>query len=243
MIIFPAIDIKEGKVVRLLQGKFDEVTRYADDPVSVAKRWESMGAQWLHIVDLDGAQTGVVQNLDVILKIARAVNIPIEMGGGIRTKEDIATLIEGGVARVILGTRVIEDSSFLKSILDEWGDKIAVSLDCVNGMVATKGWSCTTEFKATSLVKTLVDQGLKCLVYTDIARDGMMKGPDFEGVEEMLAQTNVPLIVSGGISKIEDIHRLVKMKNPNILGVISGKALYEEKLNLKEAISAARENS
>lgn len=239
MIIFPAIDIKDGKVVRLLQGKFDQVTEYAQDPVSVAKQWESLGAQWLHIVDLDGAQTGAVQNKEVILKIAQAINIPIEMGGGIRSLADIQSLIEGGVARIILGTKIIDDQHFLQEAIARWGDKIAVSLDCVNGMIATKGWSNTTEIKAIDLVKTLETQGLKCLVYTDIARDGMMIGPNFEGVEEMIAQTNVPLIVSGGISKIEDIERLVEMNNPNILGIISGKALYEEKLNLQQAIKVA----
>ncbi|MBZ0167540.1 MAG: 1-(5-phosphoribosyl)-5-((5-phosphoribosylamino)methylideneamino)imidazole-4-carboxamide isomerase, partial [Candidatus Omnitrophica bacterium] len=161
MILFPAIDIQNGKVVRLVQGKFDEVTQYSDDPLTVAQKWENLGAQWLHLVDLDGAKTGEIRNMDTILKIAQAVSIPVQMGGGIRTKEDIARLIEGGVSRVILGTKVVEDTAFLLDMLAAWNNKIAVSLDCVDGKVTRLGWTATSDILATDFAKELELLGLK----------------------------------------------------------------------------------
>lgn len=242
MIIFPAIDIKGGNVVRLSQGNFDEVTEYSGSPVATAKLWEDKGAQWLHVVDLDGAKTGEMQNTDKILELAQSINIPVQTGGGIRTEEDIQKLLTGGIARVILGTRVIEDRSFLKKILDQWSDKIAVSLDCSNGMVAQRGWTSTSNVKATDFVKELEALGLSCLIYTDIARDGMLSGPNFEGLEEMAACTNIPIIASGGISNIEDIKKLIALEDKGIVGAITGRAIYEGKLDLKEALNLCSQN-
>jgi len=239
MIIFPAIDIKEGNVVRLLQGKFDEVTEYSGAPAATAKLWKDKGAQWLHVVDLDGAQTGEMQNIEIILRIAQSVNIPIQTGGGIRKKEDIQKLLEGGIARVILGTKVIEDRIFLKEIVDQWKEKIAISLDCSNGMVAQRGWTSVSNLKAIDFVKDLQGLGLSCLVYTDIARDGMLTGPNLESLTELAENTDIPIIASGGISGIEDIKKLLTIQDKGIIGAITGKALYEGKLDLKEAIAVA----
>ena len=239
MIVFPAVDIKDGNVVRLLQGKFDKVTEYSCAPIAIAKIWENKGAEYIHIVDLDGAQRGEPQNIDIIIKIAQAIHIPVEVGGGIRTKEDIEKLINGGVQRVILGTKAIEDKAFLTDIIAKWGDKIAISLDCKEGMLTLKGWVQTTDIKAVDFVKILEDIGVECIIYTDIARDGMLTGPNLKSLEELLDSTNIPVIASGGISGIEDIKKLKALEKKGILGVITGKALYEGKLDLIEAIKVA----
>jgi len=242
MIIFPAVDIKDGKVVRLSQGKFDEITEYSGDPVAMARLWEGKGAQWLHVVDLDGAKTGEMLNCEIILNIAQSVSIPIQIGGGIRKKEDIQKLLEGGVTRVILGTKIIEDRVFLKEIIDEWKDKIAVSLDCSDGIVAQRGWTSTSNIKAIDFVKDLEKLGLSCLIYTDIARDGMLTGPNFEGLIELAAATNIPIIASGGISDIEDIKKLLAIQDKGIIGAITGRAIYEGKLDLKETLKLCSQN-
>ena len=236
MIIFPAIDIKEGKVVRLLQGKFDEGTEYSHDPLDMAKKWRDDGAEWLHIVDLDGAKTGKIQNMEAILNIVNNIDIPVEMGGGIRTIDDIEQLIDGGVKRVILGTKAINDLVFLKELIDRWKDKIAVSLDCSNGIILQKGWTSSTDIKACEFVKELEAIGLSCLIYTDVARDGMLTGPNIEALKELLAVTSIPIISSGGISSIDDIKALVDLNEEKVIGAITGKAIYEGKLNLREAI-------
>jgi len=242
MIIFPAIDIKKGKVVRLSQGKFDEITEYSGDPIATATVWENKGAQWLHVVDLDGAQTGEIQNLDLVFKIARSVSIPIQLGGGIRTKEEIQALLDGGVARVVLGTKVIEDRMFLKEILGQWKDKIAVSLDCSKGMLAQRGWTSTSNVKAIDFVKDLEAFGLACLIYTDIARDGMLTGPNWGGLCELADATDIPIIASGGISNIGDIKKLLSIEHKGIIGAITGRAIYEGKLDLKEALDLCLQN-
>ncbi len=236
MIIFPAIDIKDGKVVRLLQGDFEQVTEYSGSPVTVAKKWEEKGAPWLHVVDLDGAKTGQPINLDVIVEIAQTVKIPIQVGGGIRSKKNVEQFLEGGIARVVLGTKAIEDKNFLREILARWKEKIAVSLDCSNGRLAQRGWTSVTNIKATDLVHELEKWGLSCLIYTDIARDGMLRGPNFEELKELLKNTKIPVIASGGISSLEDIQKLLTLESDGVMGFITGKALYEGRFNLKEAL-------
>lgn len=236
MIIFPAIDIKDGKVVRLMQGRFDDVTEYATDPVTIAKQWVDQGAQWLHIIDLDGAQGGAIKNFDVIAQIAKSVSIPTQMGGGVRTKKDITQLLEAGIKRVILGTKVLEEREFLKKALAQGKDNIAVSLDCSRGIVAQRGWTELTDLKAWDLAKELEDLGLQCLIYTDIARDGTLKGPNFEGLTEILDAVNIPVIASGGIANMEDIKKLCALKNKGLIGAITGKAIYEGTIDLQEAI-------
>lgn len=242
MIIFPAIDIKEGKVVRLLQGNFNEVTEYSGSPVAMAKLWQNKGARWLHVIDLDGAQAGTMQNTYQIIEIAQSVGIPVQVGGGIRTRGDIEKLIKGGVARVILGTKVIEDRAFLQEIIAQWHDKIAVSLDCSNGIVVQRGWTATSELKAIDFAKELEALGLSCLIYTDIARDGMMTGPNIEGLLELAEMTKIPIIASGGIATIEDIKKILTIEDKGIFGIITGRAIYEGKLDLKKALELCSQN-
>ena len=236
MIIYPAIDIQDRKVVRLKQGRFDDVTEYSSDPVEMAKHWAELGAQWLHVVDLDGAKTGEMKNLDIIHGSVEALNIPVQMGGGVRSLEAIESLVDSGVSRVILGTRIVEDRDFLKEALSRWSDKIAVSLDCSNGFVAQRGWTTTSEVKATDLAKELETMGLTCLIYTNIACDGMLTGPDIDGLKELLSVANIPLIASGGVSCIDDIKVLSELTGDGLLGAITGRAIYEGKLDFKEAL-------
>ena len=236
MIIIPAIDIKEGKVVRLSRGKFDDMTVYSDDPVAMAKKWEKAGAQLLHVVDLDGAQKGAMKNLDLIITIAKAVKVPIQVGGGLREKNDIEKLLSSGVARIILGTKAIENRKFVKELIAKWRDRIVVSLDCNNGMVAQQGWTVTTELKATEFAEELEGLGLNNLIYTDIARDGTLTGPNFDGLKKILDAVEMQVIASGGVGQIQDIKKLIKLEPYGLYGAIVGKAIYENKLDLKEAI-------
>jgi len=243
MIVFPAIDIQSGKVVRLKQGHFDQVSHYSADPVAVAREWVAQGASWLHVVDLDGARLGKIGNYATITRIAREVPVPIQTGGGIRSEEDIERYLADGVQRVILSTKIIDNRAFLKTLLSRWPEKIAVSLDCARGMVARRGWTQTTDIKAVDLARELADLGLRYLVYTDIARDGMLAGPDIEGLKAILQAVPIKVIASGGISGIEDIDRLCALSAPNLLGVITGKALYEGKLDLKQALKLCSQNA
>ena len=235
MILIPAIDIKGGKVVRLFQGKFSEVTEYSDDPIQFAKKWEDLGARWLHLVDLDGAQTGKMVNAPIYHEIVRQLGIPIEIGGGIRNYEAVEGLVKIGVKRVILGTKAIEDREFLKKILKDFGEKICVSLDCTNGFVAQRGWVSTTNIKATDLALELESIGLQWMVYTDIARDGTLAGPNFEQLQTMLDTVKkINIIASGGIASLDDVRQLAAMKG--VVAAITGKAIYEGKLDFKEVV-------
>jgi phosphoribosylformimino-5-aminoimidazole carboxamide ribotide isomerase len=236
VIIFPAIDIKNGKVVRLSQGKFDNVTIYSDDPVKVAKEWERQGAEWLHVVDLDGAQTGEVKNAETILKIAKSVKIPIQTGGGIRTIKEIDKLLTGGVKRVILGTKAIENQEFFKTYLEKWPQQVIVSLDCSNGMVTERGWTTTSKIKGTDFARELQRLGVGHIIFTDIARDGMLQGPNIKSIEDILNVVSIPVIASGGVSNLDDIKKLKTLVPKGLEGVIVGKALYEKRLDLKEAL-------
>ena len=237
MILIPAIDIKNGKVVRLFQGKFSDVTEYGSDPVAMAQKWESLGAKWLHVVDLDGAKTGAMINKDVIANIASAIKIPVEVGGGIRNEATVKFLIDTAkVSRVILGTKAIEKRDFLKRMIHSYGDQICVSLDCSNGLVAQRGWVATTDIKATDLAAELEALGLHWMVYTDIARDGTLEGPNFDQLQGMVsAIKKIKLIASGGIGTLEDVRKLSAIKG--ISAAITGKAIYEGKLDFQEALS------
>jgi len=236
MILIPAVDIKDGKVVRLVQGRFDDVTEYSKDPVSAAKQWEAQGAQRIHVVDLDGAKDGEMANFSVIKDIAQAVEIPIEVGGGIRTIDNIQNLIEAGVSYTILGTKSIEDKDFLKDILVTFRNNIIISLDCSNGKIAQRGWTSVTDLNATDFAKEIEQLGVQCIVYTDIARDGMLTGPNLEGLKTMLNAVSIPIIASGGIGNLEHVKQLLEMKNNQIIGAITGKAIYEGTLDFKEAL-------
>ncbi len=236
MILYAAIDIQDKMVVRLKQGRFQDTTRYADDPVRVAQKWEKAGAEWLHVIDLDGAQTGAPKNTGTILDIARAVKVPVQCGGGLRTEADIAALLDNGVKRVVLGTQAIGNRELLRGILARWPGRIAVSLDCKDGYVTTKGWTEVTRIKATDFARNLEGMGLPCLIYTDIKTDGMLTGPNYAALQDLLDAISIPVIASGGIKDIEDIKQLLEMEPRGIAGAITGRAIYEETLDFKKAV-------
>ncbi|MCP8616115.1 1-(5-phosphoribosyl)-5-[(5-phosphoribosylamino)methylideneamino]imidazole-4-carboxamide isomerase [Salirhabdus salicampi] len=232
MIIFPAIDIRDGKAVRLVQGKYDQQDTYGD-PVEMARKWVEKGATFLHIVDLDGALVGESKNLTAIKEIASTVDVPVQVGGGVRSIEKIEALLESGVSRVILGTSAILDDVFLKEAVSTFGEKIVVSIDAKKGYVATDGWTKTTDRKALTFGKELEALGVKTIVYTDIAKDGMLAGPNFEELQTMNDHLNIDVIASGGISTIEDIKTLHQL---HLYGAIVGKALYTGKVELEEIL-------
>ncbi len=237
MMIIPAIDIKDGKVVRLLKGRFEDMTVYSDDPVSVAKKWETEGAKMLHLIDLDGALSGETKNFEVITRIVNAVKIPVQVGGGIRKEYDIARFLAGGISRVILGTKAIESREFLKGMLQNWKEKVILSVDATNGILAQRGWTESSNLKVIDFLTEIEPFGVSCLIYTDISRDGTLSGPNIKGVAEILKKFKIPVIASGGISGIKDIKNLLRLKSQGLTGAIIGKALYEGRLSLKEAIS------
>lgn len=233
MILFPAIDIRDGKCVRLIQGDYAQEIIYNDSPTNMAQEWQSQGAEYIHVVDLDGAKTGNSANKKAIEAIAKAVNVPVQVGGGIRNMEIIDSHIANGVARVIIGTAAIQDPEFLKRAVEKHGDKIAVSIDARNGFVATDGWTETSDVKAVDLLQDLAKIGVKTVVYTDIMKDGMLQGPNFEELKIMDDASAIDIIASGGVSTEEDIKKLAAS---DMYGAIIGKALYEGKLSLKKLL-------
>jgi phosphoribosylformimino-5-aminoimidazole carboxamide ribotide isomerase len=240
MLVIPAIDLKGGQCVRLLQGKRDEVTTYSNDPASTAKRWESYGAKLLHVVDLDGAFTGSQKNFNAIVKIRESVKVLMEVGGGIRTIGNVINLFSAGIDRVVIGTAAIEDPEFLTSLCRKYPGRILIGIDAKDGMVAIRGWEEVTSINARELARRLELVGIAGIIYTDISRDGMLSGPNLEAVREMVGSVKIPVIASGGVSGIEDIKNLMKIKN--LWGVITGKAIYAGTLNLQEAIRIAGED-
>lgn len=233
MIIFPAIDILKGKCVRLIQGDYNREKVYSDSPVEMAKQWESKGAEFIHIVDLDGAKSGKSINEPIIIDIARAVNVPIQVGGGIRSMETVKTYLDNGVNRVIVGTAAIEDKPFLQEAVETYGERIVVSLDAKDGYVATDGWTDTSNVRALDIVKDLESLGIKTIVYTDIAKDGMLQGPNLEEQKTMNEATSIDVIASGGVTTREDVNHLQQL---NMYGAIVGKALYDGKITFEELI-------
>jgi len=231
MIIFPAIDIQNGKCVRLQQGKFDKKEVYGDDPAFMAVQWENKGAEYLHIVDLDGALHGKRVNEDAIKNIVRSIHIPIQLGGGIRTFEDIEQVLKMGISRVILGTSALQTEGFIEKAVELFGEKIAVSIDAMKGYVAVRGWTDISNVKAIDFAEKLEAIGLKTLVYTDIEKDGMLSGPNFLQLEELNNITNINIIASGGISSKDHVEKLKALK---LYGAIIGKALYTGNIQLDE---------
>ena len=234
MIIFPAIDIRNEKCVRLTQGDYSKMTVYGVDPVEVALKWQSKGAEYLHMVDLDGAKDGKRVNGAIIEKVAKNVDIPIQVGGGIRDAKAVEELLSIGVSRAIIGTGAINDLKWLSELVRVYGEKICVSIDAKNGFVATDGWKQISEIDAVEFAVNLENIGVKTIVYTDIQKDGMLKGPNFKMYEELMEKVDLDIIASGGITTIEDVETLKCM---GIYGAIIGKALYDEKIKLEEAIS------
>jgi phosphoribosylformimino-5-aminoimidazole carboxamide ribotide isomerase len=237
MILFPAIDIRGGKCVRLIQGDYDRETVYHDSPAEQAKEWERQGAEYIHVVDLDGAKTGNSLNSEAIGEITKAVKIPVQVGGGVRTMETIDSHIAKGVSRVIIGTAAIQNPEFVEEAVAKYADKIAVSIDARNGLVATDGWTETTDVRAVDLMGRLADIGVKTVVYTDIAKDGMLQGPNFDELQLMNNASDIDIIASGGVSTAEDIAILREM---DLYGAIIGKALYEGNLSLETVLEGLR---
>ncbi|WP_419727250.1 1-(5-phosphoribosyl)-5-[(5-phosphoribosylamino)methylideneamino]imidazole-4-carboxamide isomerase [Terrisporobacter petrolearius] len=234
MIIFPAIDIKDNKCVRLLQGDFNKVNIYGDDPSEMAKRWEEKGVKLIHIVSLNGARGEGNINDHSIKKILQSVNIPIQIGGGVRDEKRIEDLLAMGVNRVIIGSMAVKNKELLKDLVKKYKEKIVVSIDAKNGKVAIEGWEEVSSLDSMELCKELEEIGVKTIVYTDISKDGMMIGPNFQIYEKLSKETSLDIIASGGVTTLEDVKKLNLM---NLYGAIIGKSLYENKIELKEVLS------
>ena len=237
MIIYPAIDIKDGRCVRLVQGKFNDVTVYSDNPVDMAIKFEEMGAQYLHVVDLDGARFGQPQNIAIASEMAVRLGIPIQLGGGIRTIETMEIILCKGIERIILGTSAVNDHELVKKAVQSFGNNLAVAIDAKDGLVAIEGWAKTSSFTAVGFARKMEELGAKVIIYTDISRDGMLKGPNLKAMEEMVKAVKINVIASGGVTNIQDIKNL---KEIGVSGAIVGKALYTGDVDLKEAIEIAK---
>jgi phosphoribosylformimino-5-aminoimidazole carboxamide ribotide isomerase len=240
MLIIPAIDIRGGNCVRLVQGRLEQETIFSKDPVFVAKLWQAQGAERIHIVDLDGAFSGVIQNLELIMEIVNSINVPVEVGGGIRDMETIKRVLSGGVAKVILGTSAIYDTTTVKKALKKFKDKIVISIDSLGGKVAIGGWKEITAVRSTILAKKLEGMGVKEIIFTDIKRDGMLKGPNVKGIKAFASKVGIPVIACGGISTLEDVERIKELEKYGVAGMIIGKALYTGDIKLQEAIKVAK---
>lgn len=237
MRIYPAIDIKDGQCVRLLRGSFDDVTVYGSNPAEMAKKWEAEGGEFIHVVDLDGALKGHGVNAEAIREICESVSVPVQTGGGIRTMEDIEAKFACGLNRVIIGTKAVSDADFVKKAVEKYGDKIVIGIDAKDGMVAIEGWEKTSEWKAVDFAKEMEAIGVKTIVYTDIATDGTLQGPNVEAMKEMVESVNVDIIASGGVGSIEHIKALIPT---GVEGVIVGRALYTNSVDLKEAVELTK---
>ena len=239
MIILPAIDLKGGQCVRLRQGKAEDVTVYSDDPVAQARTWLAQGAEQLHVVDLDGAFQGEPKHAEVIARIVRALGIPVEVGGGLRTDAHIERLLQAGVARAIIGTRALESLGALAALVKRFGDAIAVGIDARDGFVQVKGWVETTGTRAVELAKQVESVGVKTIIYTDTATDGMLGGPNLSAMRQMCGTVSCRIIASGGVSAPEHVTALRALGCENLYGAIVGKALYDGKTTLAAMKAAA----
>ncbi|MFI5356400.1 MAG: 1-(5-phosphoribosyl)-5-[(5-phosphoribosylamino)methylideneamino]imidazole-4-carboxamide isomerase [Opitutales bacterium] len=240
MTIYPAIDIKAGRCVRLTQGRADQETVYAEDPVAVAAQFRATGSEWVHVVDLDGAFAGEPQNLAAVRAIA-ALGLKVQLGGGLRTRTTVERALDAGIARVVIGTRAAESEAFVGELVQAFGHKIAVGIDAKNGQVAVKGWVDTTGTGALVLAGRMDALGVGTLIHTDIGNDGMLTGPNLAAQEAMCAAVRATIIASGGVSRREDVAALMNLqkRHPNLGGVIVGKALYERRVNLSDLLALA----
>lgn len=236
MLIIPAIDLRHGQCVRLIQGDPNRQTVYSKQPVSMARWWQTKGARRLHVVDLDGAFDGKIANLEIIKDIVQSVKIPVQVGGGIRDIETIEELLQAGADSVILGTAVCKNKRFLRKAIKNFPDKIIVGIDSKNGYVAISGWKKLTKIKTIDLVNEVESLGARTIICTNISKDGMLTGPDFDSIEILLKVSKISIIASGGISNLDDIKKLKEFNNKRLIGVIVGKALYSGKIDLAEAI-------
>lgn len=240
MLIIPAVDIKQGRCVRLFQGRLDSETVFSDDPAAMAKRWEQEGAEIIHVVDLDGAVEKCPQNLNSIKKIIESVDAHIQVGGGIRSQETVKMYLDLGVKRVIIGTEAIKEPRFVKDACKAFPDQIVVGIDARDGLVAIEGWTETTGVKAVDLARQFEDCGVAAINFTDIHRDGMQTGPNIEATRCLAEAVSIPVVASGGVSTIQDIKNLMPLEAVGVVGIITGRALYSGSLSLKAAIEVSK---
>ena len=240
MVIIPAIDIKDGKCVRLAQGDFDRVTTYADNPMDMALTWVQKGAELIHIVDLDGSLAGLPRNANIILEIAKKIDIPIQVGGGIRDMDTIEYYLSNGVGSVILGTAALQDEKIVRDACETFPEKIILGIDALEGKVAIRGWTQKTEQNAVDLARSYENYNIKAIVYTDIKRDGMGTGVNIEATTALARAVSIPVIASGGVATIADIEELLAIKECEFYGVIIGRALYTGAISLEEAIQESK---
>lgn len=238
--IYPAIDMLGGKCVRLLQGDYAKETVYGDSPVEMARLFAEQGAQWIHMVDLDGAKAGKRVNDRYVLEVANTLPVRVQIGGGIRTEEDVLFYLENGVSRVILGSAAIANPPFVKKMLSLYGERIVIGIDAKNGFVATEGWLNTSKVKAVDLGKELAAAGAQTFIFTDIATDGMLSGPNVQAAVEMAQATGKDVIASGGVSSLADVQTLAAHVSDGVVGAIVGKALYTNQFTLAEALKAVQ---
>lgn len=241
MIIYPAIDIRGGRCVRLTEGRFDAETVFADDPAEMALKWAGMGAEFLHLVDLDGALAGEGKNVPVIERILQSVNIPVQLGGGIRNLETIEKLLSLGVNRLILGSAAVKNPQLVEEACKKYPGHIAVGIDAKNGEVAIEGWGQGSGVAATELAKKMAAYGVETIIYTDISRDGMLSGVNVEATAALARACGVPIIASGGVASLEDIRRVKAVESDGVQGCIIGKAIYTGAVDLKAALDLAKE--
>jgi phosphoribosylformimino-5-aminoimidazole carboxamide ribotide isomerase len=242
MIILPAIDLLDGKVVRLREGRLEDKTVYSDDPLAFARRWEEEGGNGLHIVDLNAAFTGEPRNIEMIKRLVGTLNIPVQVGGGIRSQEAAATFIKAGVSRVVIGTGAVDSPIFLENLVDRFGgERIAVSVDAKDGHVAVKGWTEITSIHALNFIRVVEKLGVGTIIFTDIATDGTMIGPNFAALEKILDSTHCQVISSGGVANLEHVKQLASM--PRLYGTIIGRALFDGTIDLGEAVALANYHS
>jgi phosphoribosylformimino-5-aminoimidazole carboxamide ribotide isomerase len=235
MILLPAIDILDGRTVRLAKGSFDSRTVYDADPLDAARRWAQGGARMLHVVDLDGARAGTPRHLELVSRIANAVDVPIEVGGGLRTPEAVDRAVAAGAARVVLGTAAYRDIDFLDEVLAEHGDRVVVSIDARDGHLVAEGWIEQTDIPDESVVAHFGARGVRRFIYSSIERDGMLSGPDLDGARRVASAVRGSFIYSGGVSSLDDLRALTALRQVNLAGVIVGKALYEQRFDVEQA--------
>ncbi len=240
MIIFPAVDLKEGKCVRLERGVMASATVYSEDPAAAAKRWQEEGAEWLHVVDLDGAMAGEPRNREAVARILGAVSIPVQMGGGVRTAETLATYLDLGVERVVLGTAALKDPQILARACERFPGRVVLGIDSRYGRVAVEGWDQTSKVGPAELARKFETLALAAIIYTDIQRDGMQTGPNIEATHQLARRVRLPVIASGGVGRLEDIAALRTLEADGVVGVIVGRALYTGSIRLAEAIVLGR---
>ena len=241
MIIFPAIDIRGGKCVRLLKGDFNQETVFSDSPADMARKWQAQGAEYLHLVDLDGALAGSSQNLNAIEEILQAVDIPTELGGGIRSMEQIDQLLAMGITRVILGSVAVKNPDLVREACTKYGERIVVGIDAKDGIVAVEGWGESGNIGVIELAQKMKEAGVKTIIYTDISRDGTLSGVNVEATVKLAQESGVKIVASGGVKSLEDIKALKKQEAVGIEGVIAGKSIYMGTLDLAAAIKIAKE--